>query len=327
MKNLLKDSFVGPLCKERPIVLIDVGASGGIRRVWRKAEGYYQAVGFEPDRRAFEALQKNSAPSQKYINAALSEIDGVSEFYLTRKQECSSALRPNMSYLEQFPDVERYTVIGRANVPVRRLSENLLRDEGVHDADFLKLDTQGGDLNILKGAAELLESRIFGIDVEVEFASLYEDQPLFSDVDVFLRNHGFQIFDMRRYYWKRKTGVIAPNIKGQMIFGDALYFRTYDSFVKGISGKSGTVLKTKILKAIAICQLYNKSDYALYLAQRAAEDGILSAAEKDMIYNALAGERKTLPVKGRYAVANMLQKIALRLKGGEFHVSDEELGD
>ncbi|MFH1189197.1 MAG: FkbM family methyltransferase [Candidatus Omnitrophota bacterium] len=327
MKNLLKDSFVGALCKEDPIVLIDVGASGGIRRVWRKAEGYLQAVGFEPDRRAFEALQKNAASSRKYINAALSETDGVSEFHLTQKQECSSALRPNMSYLEQFPDAGRYKVIGRSSVPVRRLSEKLLRDEGVHDADFLKLDTQGGDLKILKGAAGLLEGRVFGIDVEVEFAPLYEGQPLFSDIDVFLRDRGFHIFDMRRYYWKRKAGLVAPNIKGQMIFGDALYFKTYDSFVKGILGKGGIVLKTKILKAIAICQLYGKADYALYLAGRAAGDGILSAAENKIVYDALAGEHKTLPVKGRYAIANVLQRMALRLKGGEFHVSDEELGE
>jgi len=48
-------------------------------------------------------------------------------------------------------------------------------------------------------------NNVVGIEVEVEFSELYEKQPLFNDVDNFIRDKGFELFDLRRGYWIRKV--------------------------------------------------------------------------------------------------------------------------
>ena len=52
--------------------------------------------------------------------------------------------------------------------------------------DFIKLDTQGSELDILHGAGSLLDN-CSGLQLEVMFSPLYEGQPLFADVDAYLR--------------------------------------------------------------------------------------------------------------------------------------------
>lgn len=327
----MKAIFIHPsfeeVYKEHPIILIDVGVSGGIPYLWKCAEKYLRVVGFEPDIRAFEELKKMGGGTQKFINIALYSSDGTVTFNLTKKQQCSSIFTPNLSFLEQFPDAQRCEVIGSVDVKARRLSRELLFNEDIHDADFLKVDTQGEDLHVLKGAAEILDNFIFGVNVEVEFIPIYKDQPLFPDVDIFLRDRGFQLFDMKRYYWKRKIGMDAWNIKGQLVFADALYFKTYEAFRDGIRAMDGTWQKAKILKAISVCLIYNKVDYAIYLCDKAAGDNMLSSSERDIIFKAIYRRQRGIKFKGRYRLANLLRRLYLYLKSGEFYFGDEELGD
>lgn len=327
----MKAIFIHPSFKEvykkHPITLIDVGASGGIPRLWKCAEKYLQVVGFEPDARAFEELKGMAGGTQKFVNAALYSSNGTIAFNLTKKQQCSSIFTPNASFLEQFPDAERCEVIGSIDVKTRRLSKELLLNEDIHDADFLKVDTQGEDLHVLKGATEVLDDFIFGVNVEVEFTSIYKDQPLFPDVDIFLRDHGFQLFDMKRYYWKRKIGKDACNVKGQLVFADALYFKTYEAFLNAVRTMDGTWQKAKVLKALSICLIYNKVDYAIYLCDKAASDNIFSGFERDLIFKAIYRRRGGINFKSRHRLASLLRKLYLYLKSDEFHFADEELGN
>ena len=53
------------------------------------------------------------------------------------------------------------------------------------------MDIQGSELNVLENAVNVLKTSVL-VQVEVEFVELYEGQPLFSDVDSFLRSQGFQ---------------------------------------------------------------------------------------------------------------------------------------
>ena len=57
--------------------------------------------------------------------------------------------------------------------------------------DFLSLDTQGAELSILRGGATMLEHETVGVSCEVSFADLYQNAPLFGDLDGFLRDKGF----------------------------------------------------------------------------------------------------------------------------------------
>jgi hypothetical protein len=60
----------------------------------------------------------------------------------------------------------------------------------IHHIDFLKIDIQGGELSVFTNGNIKLESAVV-IQTEVSFIGLYEDQPLFSDIDLELRRQGF----------------------------------------------------------------------------------------------------------------------------------------
>jgi FkbM family methyltransferase len=84
------------------------------------------------------------------------------------------------------------------------------------EIDLLKLDLQGYELEALKGCGRLLD-RIKIITTEIEFVTLYDDQPLFGDIDVFLRAHGFRLLNLYELY-------THPN--GQLTAGDAVYLNS-----------------------------------------------------------------------------------------------------
>jgi hypothetical protein len=90
-------------------------------------------------------------------------------------------------------------------------------------ADFIELDVQGGELEVLSGAVRTLAGTL-GIQAEVEFAPMYVGQPLFADIDAFLRGRGFQLFDLSRYHVRRSSAV---RTRGQLLWGHALYLRDH----------------------------------------------------------------------------------------------------
>ena len=63
----------------------------------------------------------------------------------------------------------------------------------IDDIDFIKMDTQGCELPILQGSTVTLE-RTVGMQIEVAFSPIYQDQPLFSDVAAHL-GRGRRAFD------------------------------------------------------------------------------------------------------------------------------------
>ncbi len=81
------------------------------------------------------------------------------------------------------------------------------------EIDIVKLDIQGYELEALKGAQGILK-RIKTITVEVEFIALYKNQALFSDIDFFLRENNFQLFNLYEL-WTQQDG--------QLTAGDAIY--------------------------------------------------------------------------------------------------------
>ena len=95
------------------------------------------------------------------------------------------------------------------------------RDTDVSGVDFLELDTQGSELDILQGSEHLLTTSILGLQAEVEFFPLYKDQPLFSDVDNYLRPMGFRLFDLSRYRLRRAY----LKTRGQLLWGHAFYLK------------------------------------------------------------------------------------------------------
>lgn len=94
-----------------------------------------------------------------------------------------------------------------------KVSQVRLDAEVSNEIDILKLDLQGYELEALKGSVGLL-SRVKLALLEVEFFPLYENQPLFSDIDIFMRENGFRLLNFYDMY---------THDDGQLTSGDAIY--------------------------------------------------------------------------------------------------------
>lgn len=99
-------------------------------------------------------------------------------------------------------------------VPQKRLDQLV---EG--EIDILKLDLQGYEIEALKGASRLFKN-IKLILIETEFVQIYQDQPLFSDIDHFLRGIGFHFFN----FFDLSTHTNGQLYACDAIFLNGLYF-------------------------------------------------------------------------------------------------------
>jgi len=179
-------------------------------------------VGVEPDERSRSTLlnTKNDFRSYRILPHALAAKSQSLNFKLCRKPQVSSLYEPNAEFLSRFPDVERFDIVEK--IPTDCVC---LDSVDVPNIDFLKLDIQGGELDVLKGAAKTLKSAL-GVELEVEFIDLYKEQPLFGDVCMKLSQHEFEFIDfVNLVRWERK----AHSGYGQCIFGDALFLRPPES--------------------------------------------------------------------------------------------------
>lgn len=226
-----------------------------------------QAVGFEPDIEECERLNKDTNKSTTYrslifLPFALGSVSAERTLFLCRSKGASSFYKPNRSFLERFPDTQRYDVVATKLVPTRTL-DSILGDPGFampEYFDFIKIDTQGSELDILQGGKKILCSQVVAVEVEVEFTDLYQSQPLFRHVDGFLSECGFTLVKLRRLEWVRKTLEHQPEWSaGQIVFGEALYLR--DPLNPRLSWMPQNAHQAEALLLLSI--LYDLHDFAL----------------------------------------------------------------
>ena len=231
-KKLIKDK----------IVFIDIGAAGGVISRWKKIETQLFSVAFEPDNESFNKLKKNKKKNNKIFNIALSNKKGLKDFYICNDSEKSSFYKPNYELLKNYPNPKRFDIKKRIKFKVNKL-DNI----GNFKPDFIKIDTQGSELEILQGSKNNL-IKCIGLEVEVEFQKIYNNQKLFNEVFAFLKKNGFEFIDFsEKTYWNYKdTSKLGQNL----VFANALFLKN-DDLIKKFTNK-------QIRKYILIALLYNK---------------------------------------------------------------------
>lgn len=198
-------------------VLLDIGASAGTGlEKWDQFLDSICRVMIEPDPHAYRELKKQMRQHDRVINCALWSEDATLNLNVTQKRMCSSLYKPNLDFLGLFPDAARWSIEDQVVVNCTTL-DSLDLDK----VDFIKIDTQGSELDILKGGPNLL-STCLGVEVEVEFSEIYCGQPLFGDICSWLSAQGFQFYDfVVEYRYNRKK----LDRTGQLVFADALFLR------------------------------------------------------------------------------------------------------
>jgi FkbM family methyltransferase len=268
--NVFVDPRFDEIYRQHPIVLVDVGARGGLRQHWEPVKPHLHLIGFEPDPREYEVLARQTTSDRtiRFLPTALHSERATLELHIARDRGLTSIFRPNRPFLDTFPDASRFDTIDVQRVEADSL-DAIVRRETIEDVDFMKVDTQGSELFILRGASSTLRSQMVGVEVEAEFAPVYQDQPLFADVDAYMRGAGFVLFDLRPCYWKRAAGWDLGGPHGQIIWADALYMKSAAALQQLLAPLPADRAKAKLLKTITVAVLYGYYDYALELARTA----------------------------------------------------------
>jgi FkbM family methyltransferase len=177
---------------DRPLVVVDVGCRWGFEKKWEALGSQVQLIGFDADAAECEALRQQPGDGVRYVAASLGAAPGPARLFLTREPACSSLYPPDPVLIAERPELACTSLASTVEVELTTL-DAWAAEAGVRSVDVLKLDTQGAELDILRGAEQLLGS-VRALEVEVELNPLYRGQPLFGDVDRFLRERGYVLW-------------------------------------------------------------------------------------------------------------------------------------
>lgn len=219
------DRLVSLLAPERRTRVVEVGANPINDNPYANllASGHCDVWGFEPEPRAFAKLTQTDR--ETYLPYAIGQ-GGPAVLHITKAASLTSLLRPDVGTAHFF---QRFaspgTVIEEQSVETHRLDD---LDE-VPGFDLMKIDVQGGELQVFEGAAQKLSGALAVIS-EVAFMPLYEDQPLLDAQMQALRVHGF---DLHKFFFikgfslrgGRASRLEKRGHRNQLLDGDAVFLR------------------------------------------------------------------------------------------------------
>jgi FkbM family methyltransferase len=217
----------------------DCGGRGGMNEKWLFFPLRLNYVSFDPESKALDELHaiqqsyNRSNPNIQFSveNYALAAKNGIQKLNVYSSPDLSSFLEidPEITHRYRHNDIRLVEQVAVNCETLDNISQR--RQE---QPDFLSIDTQGTEIHVLKGAERILAESVIGLRCEVEFVSLYRQQPLFDQVWRFLADRDFQLirFD--------KTGTGEPGIStdagpfslaiedAKLAWADAIFFRKPD---------------------------------------------------------------------------------------------------
>lgn len=240
------------------IGITDIGAmASGATNPWSRLidRGMARLLGFEPQEDECARCNAIAGPGYRYLPDALG--DGTTRpFHRCSCAQNSSFYKPNIEVVERFDGLQALMeIVETAPIATRRLDDI----EEARQSDFLKLDVQGSELDILGHAAETMK-HVGMIQTEVCFMQLYEDQPLFADIDIFLRTRGFELYTLlsfgTRMHEPLSSADIPRSCSRQALWSDAIYLKRIDLASRDLD--PAILLK----RAVLLHELYSAYDFA-----------------------------------------------------------------
>jgi len=294
-----------------PFVLLDVGCGLGIDEIWRLFEPDLVAHGFDPQVGEISRLTARERNRKVHYHATLVGLPPDHPFQAQRQAAYSTFFEPitrssGYAATKKITDAKRAPALRETNAWQRRqlvdrrvsLSD-WVREAGLESVDFVKIDTDGADLEVLLSFEDAIErTRVLGFQVETPFTgSAHPAAHSFHNVDRLLKAHGFLLctLSVNRY---SRSALPAPFVYafpaqtqwGQAMWGDMVFLR--EGVHAGFE-QYGDLSPSKLLKLACLYELFEAPDVAaeILVEHRAALEEVADVgALLDLITPPLDGE-------------------------------------
>ena len=182
-------NLVSKLLLNEKIVALDVGAQGGFNEniFPKKYNDFFSPIMVEPIKDEADKLRKEN---YKVISKGLWSNNCVKKLYIMKKRLGSSSLyKPNKDayalYDLKKKNYPSFEVSNEIDIECTTIKESL-NNLNIKKLDFLKIDTQGAEIEILKGLGNYLPLLL---KIEVQIVPMYENIPDWSE----LINHLYKL--------------------------------------------------------------------------------------------------------------------------------------
>jgi FkbM family methyltransferase len=222
--------------KEYKRLHIDIGANEGKAALhYARFEPDTFVIAFEPIPTLVQSIREKSKHLKNImvIEAAVSNYDGNEILKVSPPSEkygdfsCSSLLDFSENSKSAWVGRDDFKVIHQIPVKVMRL-DNFFIANDISSVNYLKIDTQGHDLNVLKGCGDLLSIIESGeMEAGTKTDILYKGQNTKDECIEFLESHGFEITDIQSNdVHNNEVNIIFKNKNPKI----ALYTKTYNLY-------------------------------------------------------------------------------------------------
>jgi hypothetical protein len=278
---MLLDVVAGDALQDDPFVLVDVGCGLGLDPAWRLFGHHLHAHAFDAQVEEIDRLRAAEENTHVRYHAAL--VGLPEDHPVTRRRR---ELAYEATYFEPMARtsaqaaVQHVTESGSATfyetndwpkleLATQRLGlSDALRSEGAESIDFVKTDTDGGDLEVLLSFEDMIRSSgVLGFMVETPFTGPADPAAhTFHNVDRLLKRHGFLLCALSVNRYSRAAlpapfeyAIFAQTVTGQAMWGDLVYLRegAHPDYVQ-----FGDLTPTKLLKLACLYELFEAPDCA-----------------------------------------------------------------
>lgn len=176
--------------------VLDVGANKGQYRDFIRIEVGFEGpiISFEPVRSTFQTLSERAKGDHnwKVENCALGEYDGDMIINVMASSSLTSFLKPDQTHLS----LENNVIVAKETVAIRRLDTLAEELTSLRASNcFLKMDTQGYDLQVCNGGGEFMK-RVNALQSEMSVIPIYHGMPDYVESLHHLKSLGYTLSGM-----------------------------------------------------------------------------------------------------------------------------------